>query len=41
MHAHDMSLWFEEVDQADAPMSPEEWLFNIGTFAFAVIAIAT
>ncbi|WP_424937724.1 MULTISPECIES: hypothetical protein [Bacteria] len=34
-------LWFEEVDQADAPMSAEEWLFNIGTFGFALVLLAT
>lgn len=41
MQTKEIGLWFEEVDEAEAPMSPEEWAFNIITFAAALAALAT
>ncbi|MDF2560541.1 MAG: hypothetical protein K0R99_1987 [Microbacterium sp.] len=41
MHEKSTGLWFEELDEADAPMSPEEWAFNIITFGAALVGLAT
>lgn len=41
MQKQEMGLWFEEVDETDAPMSSEEWAFNIITFGAALVALAT
>lgn len=41
MHEKSPGLWFEELDEAEAPMSPEEWAFNIITFGFALAGLAT
>lgn len=41
MQQNTTGLWFEELDEADAPMSAEEWAFNIITFGVALAALAT
>lgn len=41
VHENAAGLWLEELDEADAPMSPEEWAFNIITFGAALVALAT
>ncbi|WP_258060746.1 hypothetical protein [Rathayibacter rathayi] len=41
MSSHDANLWFEEVEQADAPMDAGGWVSNIALFGFALIALAT
>lgn len=35
------ALAFEEIEPVDAPMSAEEWLFNIATFGFAAALLMT
>ncbi|MFC3297346.1 hypothetical protein [Clavibacter michiganensis] len=35
------SLWFEEIEGIDAPMSGQDWFVNSALFGFALVGLLT